>query len=68
MNQFWIFTQEHIEKLYDDIIQAQNIIIMSYLGYEKITKEFENVVKELETIVKTGVEFNKNHKKKLNKE
>ena len=68
MNQLWVFMQESIEKLYYDVAQVQKIAIMTCLVHEKITKEFEKVAQELDAVVKTRVEFNKNHKKKLRKD
>ena len=61
MNQFWIFAQEWIEKLHDDVVQAQNVTIISYLGLEKLIPELEKTSQELEVIVTARKEFNKNH-------
>ena len=40
MNQFWIFMQERVEKIQDDVVQEHDVTIMPCLGHEKIMKEF----------------------------
>ena len=68
MNQFWTFTQERIEKLHEDVVQVQNVTIVSCLGLEKAIQELETKSQELEVIFTARKEFNKNNKRKLNED
>ena len=66
MNHFWEFIHDRVEKLDNEVIQAQNVTIISCIALERVTLIYDEACSELETIVEERVNFNKNNRKKLN--
>ena len=65
MNIFWEFIQDQIERLPDEAIQVQNIIIILCLALEKVEAVCDIACSELESVAEDRVNFNKNDKRKL---
>ena len=61
MNHFWEFIQDRIEKLPDEVIEEQNISIISYLNLEKVSVACDTACSELESVAEERVNFDKNN-------